>query len=47
MIISILIVRRRDITPPSSSAIVFMTPRPHELTIVGSVLSTPDTRLVK
>jgi hypothetical protein len=34
IIISIPIVRRRDVTPPSSSATVFMTPRPHELTIV-------------
>jgi hypothetical protein len=34
IIVSVLIVRRRDVTPPSSSATVLTTPRPHGLTIV-------------
>jgi hypothetical protein len=45
--VSVPIVRRRDATPPSFSATILTTPRHHGLTLLSSVLSTPDTRLVK
>jgi hypothetical protein len=45
--ISVTTVRRHDVTPPSFSATVLTTPRPHELTLLSSVLSTPDTRMDK
>jgi hypothetical protein len=45
--VSVTIVRRHDVTPPSFSATVLTTPRPHGLTLLSSVLSTPDTRMVK
>jgi hypothetical protein len=47
IVISVTTVRRRDATPPSFSATVLTTPRPHGLTLLSTVLSTPDTRLVK
>jgi hypothetical protein len=47
IIVSVQIVPRHDVTLPSSSATVFTTPRPHELTLLSSVLSTPDTRMDK
>jgi hypothetical protein len=40
-------VRRHDATPPCFSATVLTTPRPHGLTLLSSVLSTPDTQMVK
>jgi hypothetical protein len=45
--VSVTTVRRHDVTPPSFSATVITTPRPHELALLSSVLSTPDTRMVK
>jgi hypothetical protein len=47
IIIGVTTVRRHDATPPSFSATVLMTLRPHGLTMLSSVLSTPDTRMVK
>jgi hypothetical protein len=47
IIVSVPIVRHRDATPQSFSATVLTTLRPHGLTLLSSVLSTPDTRLVK
>jgi hypothetical protein len=45
--VSVMTVRRHDVALPSISATVFTTPRPHELTLLSSVSSTPDTRMVK
>jgi hypothetical protein len=45
--VSVTTVRRHDVALPSIFATVFMTPRPHELTLLSSVSSTPDTRMVK
>jgi hypothetical protein len=45
--VSVTTVRRRDATPPSFSATVLTTLRPHGLTLSSSVLSTPNTRVVK
>jgi hypothetical protein len=45
--VSVTTVQRRDVTPPSFFATVLTTLRPHELTLLSSVLSTPDTRMVK
>jgi hypothetical protein len=42
IVISVTTVRRHDVTPPTSSATVLTTPRPHELTLLSSVLSTWD-----
>jgi hypothetical protein len=39
------IVRRHDVVLPSIFATIFTTPRPHELTLLSSVLSTLDTRM--
>jgi hypothetical protein len=47
IIVSILTVRRHDATPPSSSATVLATLRAHGLTLSSSVLSTPNTQMVK
>jgi hypothetical protein len=43
--ISVTTVRRHDVSLPSISATVFTTPRSRELTLLSSVLYTPDTRL--
>jgi hypothetical protein len=43
--VSVTTVRRWDATPPSFSATVLMTLRPHRLTLLSSMLSTPDARL--
>jgi hypothetical protein len=47
IVISVTTVRRCGTTPPSFSATVLTTLRPHGLTLSSSVSSTPDTRLVK
>jgi hypothetical protein len=47
IIVSVPIVRRRNTTPPSFSATVLTTLRPHGLTLSSSVLSTPNTQMVK
>jgi hypothetical protein len=47
IVISVTTVRHHDVALPSISATVFTTPRPHELTLLSSVPSTPDTRVVK
>jgi hypothetical protein len=47
IVISVTIIRRHDITLLSISATVFAALRPHELTLLSSVLSTPDTRIDK
>jgi hypothetical protein len=45
IVISVTVIRRHDIALPSISATVFTTLRSRELTLLSSVLSTPDTRL--
>jgi hypothetical protein len=45
IVISVTTVQRHDVVLPSISATVFTTLRSHELTLLSSVLSTPDTRL--
>jgi hypothetical protein len=47
IIVSVPIVRRHDATLSSFSATVLTTLRPHGLTLLSSVLSTPNTRMVK
>jgi hypothetical protein len=47
IIVSVPTVRRHDATPPSFSATVLTTLRPHGLTLLSSVLSRPNTRMVK
>jgi hypothetical protein len=43
ILVSVPTVRRHGATPPSFSATVLTTLKPHELTLLSSVLSTPDT----
>jgi hypothetical protein len=45
--ISVMTVRRRDVTPPSFSTTVLTTSKSHELTLSSFGLSTLDTRMVK
>jgi hypothetical protein len=45
IVISVATVRRHDVALPLISATVLTTPRSRELTLLSSVLSTPDTRL--
>jgi hypothetical protein len=45
IVIKVTTVRHHDVALPPISATVFMTPRSRELTLLSSVLSTPDTRL--
>jgi hypothetical protein len=44
IVISVTVIRRHDIALPSISATVFTTPWSRELTLLSSVLYTPDTR---
>jgi hypothetical protein len=43
IVISVTTIRRQDVALPSISATVFATLRSRELTLLSSVLSTPDT----
>jgi hypothetical protein len=47
IVISVTTIRCHDVALPSISATIFTTPRPHELTLLISVLSMPDTRMDK
>jgi hypothetical protein len=47
IVISVTTTQRHDVVLPSTPATVFTTPRPHELTLLSSVLSTPDTWMDK
>jgi hypothetical protein len=45
IVISVTALRHHDVALPSISATIFMTQRSGELTLLSSVLSTPDPRL--
>jgi hypothetical protein len=42
IVISVTVIQRHDVALPSISATVFTTQRSRELTLLSSVLSTPD-----
>jgi hypothetical protein len=47
IVISVTTVRRHDVALPSISATMLTTQRPHELTMLSSMLSTPDIGMDK